>query len=130
MACHTNIRRSTGSEAVAPLIIGFSIATYHYHDAEIGGPLKGTLERYIQEGTFLLHKNGLPTEISNRLSALADLAPRFFAEQDYGRPRHQLLQPQRCNGMGGGVRSNLRSGVEQQNFAHCVSPLGETALIS
>ena len=33
-----------------------------------------TLGRYIQEGAFLLHQNRLPTEIANRLSALADLA--------------------------------------------------------
>ena len=67
-------------------------------------------------------------EVGHRLSALAELAPRFFAEQDYGRPRHQPLQPPRWNGKGRGVRSNLRSGVEQQSFAHSVWPHGALPL--
>ena len=70
-----------------------------------------TLERYSHEGTFQLHQNRIPAEIANRLSALADLAPRFFAEQDCGKLRHQLLHPPRCNVKGRGARSNVRSGV-------------------
>ena len=80
-----------------------------------------TLGRYIQEGTFRPHQNRLPAEIGNCLSALADLAQRFFAEQGNGKPRHQTLQPPRCNGKRGGVRSLLRSEVEQQSFANSVS---------
>ena len=83
-----------------------------------------TLDRYIQEGTFQLHQNRLPTEIANRLSALADLAPRFSPEQDCERPRHQPLQPPHCHGKDRGVHSVLRSGVEQRSFAHTVLPLG------
>ena len=82
-AFHTNITRSTGSEAVAQPIIGFSIATYHFYDAEVGGPLKEPLK-----DTFEKEQNRFPAQIANRLSSLADLAPRFFAEQDYGIPCH------------------------------------------
>ena len=87
-----------------------------------------TLERYIHVGTFLLHQNRLPTKIAHRLCALADLAPRFFAEKDDGRPRDQPQQPPRCKGKERGFRSNLLSGVEQQSFDHSVSPLGALPL--
>ena len=55
--------------------------------------------------------------------AVAELAPRSFAEQDYEESRHQPLQPPRCNGTSSGVHSVRRSGVEQRSFAHTVSPL-------
>ena len=44
-----------------------------------------TLERQIQEATFLLHQNQLSKEVTDRLSALAERSTRFFAEQDYER---------------------------------------------
>ena len=47
-----------------------------------------TLERCVQEGTFLLHRNGPSKEVAD-LRALAELAPRFFAEQDYRKVSHQ-----------------------------------------
>ena len=91
-----------------------------------------TLERYIyiyiQEGTFLFHQNQLSKEVADRLSALAELAPRFFAEQDYEESRHQPVQPPLCNGKGRGVHSALRSGVEQRSIAYTVSPLGALSL--
>ena len=40
-----------------------------------------TLGRYVQEGTSL-HPNWLSKECADRVRALAELAPRFFAEQD------------------------------------------------
>ena len=86
------------------------------------------LERNIQEGTFLLHQNHLSKVVADRLSALVELAPRFFAEQDYEGAHHQPLQPPRCNGKSRGVHSVLRSGFEQRSFALTVSPLG--ALLS
>ena len=72
-----------------------------------------TIERYIQEGTFLL-QNLISKEVADRLSALADLAPRFFAEHDYGESHHRHQQPPRCNGKCGEV--------------HSVSPLGALPL--
>ena len=60
-----------------------------------------TLERYIQQGTFLLR-------------ALADLAP-FLCKTGLRKA---------CRG----IRSFLRSGVEQQGFANSVSPLGALPL--
>ena len=83
-----------------------------------------TLERYVQEATFLLHQNRLSKEVTDRLPALAQLAPRFFAEQDHRESHHQPPQPPRCNGQGGEVYSVLCSGVEQRSFAHAVSPFG------
>ena len=47
------------------------------------------LERYVQEGTFLVHQNWLCKEVADRLRALAELAPRFFAAQDNRGSRHQ-----------------------------------------
>ena len=47
-------------------------------------------ERYVQEGTFLLH-NKPALQRGVRLRALAQLAPRFFAEQDYRESRLQAL---------------------------------------
>ena len=124
LACHVNITRSTDSEAVEPPIIGFNIAIYHSYDAEVGEPLKGPLKDTFKKGRFLLHQNQLSKEVADRPSVLAELAPRFFAEQDYEESRQQPLQPPRCNGKGRGVHSVLRSGVEQRSFAHTVSPLG------
>ena len=120
LACHINITRSTDSEAVGPPIIGFTVAIYHNYDAKVGEPLKGPHERYIQEGTFLLHQNQFSKEVADRLSA--ELAPRLFAEQDCGESRHQPLQPPRLQRKGRGVHFILRSGVDQRTFAHTVSP--------
>ena len=114
---------STGSEAVALLIIGFSFAIYHHHDADVGGPLKRPLN-----DTFMKAPSHFTKTNSPRLSALEDLAPRFLAEEDHGESSRRSQQPPHCNGKGRGVSSNLRSGVEQQSFAHSVSPLGALPL--
>ena len=76
----------------------------------------------------MLHQNRLSNEVAERLSALAELEPRFFAEQDYDESHHQRLQPPRCNGESRGVHSVLRSGVEQWSFVHTISPLGPLPL--
>ena len=109
LACHINITRFTGSDH-----------WLQYRDLPLlrrrgRWTSERTHERYIQEGTFLLHQNRLSTEIVNRLSALPDLALRFFAEQD------TVTERQR-------IRSVLRKGVEQQSFAHSVSPISEALL--
>ena len=87
-----------------------------------------TLERYIHEGTVPLHQSQLSKEVADRRSALAELAPRFFAEQDTDEAHHQPPLSPRCIGKGGGVHSVLRSGVEQRSFAHTVLPLGALLL--
>ena len=66
------------------------------------------LERYIQEVTFMLHQNQLSEEVAESLSALAELAPRFCAEQDFEGSHHQPLQPPGGNGKGTGVHAVLR----------------------
>ena len=63
-----------------------------------------------------------PSQCSRRARA------SFFVEQDYEGFHHQPPQPPRCNGMGRGVHSVLRGGVEQRRFAHTVSPLGALPL--
>ena len=70
---------------------------HHYRDLPLlrpGGRWTSarTLETYLQEGTFLLHQKQLSKEVADRL---AELAPRFFAEQDYEGSHHQPLQPPR-----------------------------------
>ena len=120
LACTINVTRSTDSEAVELPIVGFNIAIYLPLLRRRGRwTSEKTLERYIQEGSLLLHQN----RVANRLSALAELSPRFFAEQDYGESRHQPQHRSRCNGKCRGVHSVLRSGVDQPSFPHTVSPL-------
>ena len=63
-------------------------------------------------------------QVADQLRALAELAHRLFAEQDYRGSLRQPLQPPHCNGKRRGVHSDLRSSVEQQRFAHTVSLLG------
>ena len=105
------------------LIIGVKTATYHNYDADS----ERTLERYVQEGTSLLHQNPA-LQRSCRPSSCSRRARASFAEQDNRESRHQHLQPPRCNGKGRGIHSVLRSGVEQRSFAHAELSLG--ALLS
>ena len=81
-----------------------------------------TLERCVPEGAYLHHQNQLSREVADPLRALAELAPRFFAEEDNRVP--PPAQPPRCNGKGRGVHSVLRSDVGQRSFVHTVSSLG------
>ena len=83
---------------------------YHCYDAEVGGPLKEPSKDTFKKPT--LSKPAI--QRSCRVSRCSRRAPRFFAEQDYEGS--------------GGVHSVLRSGVEQINFAHTVSPLGALPL--
>ena len=113
---------STDSEAGALPILCRSIATVPLITHRGRWTSERTLERYIQEVTFLLHQNRHPTEIANRLSALA---PRVFAEKGPATiPCSHHFATERVEE----VRSNLRSGVEQQSFANSVSPLGALLL--
>ena len=58
---------------------------------------------------------------------ITNLAKQFWTfQQDHRKSRSQPLQAPRCNGRG--VHSVLRSGVEQQNFAHTVLLLGALPL--
>ena len=78
--------------------LGFTVSQNfpsHSYDAEAVGLLKKTFERDVQKGAFVLHQNRPSTEVADRLSALAELAPRFFAEEDYRKSHHQPLQPPR-----------------------------------
>ena len=81
-------------------------------------PLKGPLKDIFWKGRLCFTKTQLSKEVADRLSALAELAPRFFAKQDHEESRHQALQPPRCNGKSGGVHSVLRSGVQQRLCPH------------
>ena len=116
------------SEVVKLPIIGFNIVIHHNYDAEVGGPLRGPLKDTFKKRRFYISKNQISRKVADRLSALAELAPLFYAEQDFSKSRHQLLQPPRCIGKGRGVHSVLRSGVEQWSFAHTVLPLGASLL--
>ena len=80
LACYINITRSTGAEEVA---------LRHCYGAEVIGFLKGPSKDTFKKARSHFTKNRLPTEIANRPSALVDLAHRFFAEKDFGRPRHR-----------------------------------------
>ena len=70
-----NIARSTGSEAVAPPIIGFSIATCHYYDAEVVGPLKRPLKDTFKKARSLLHQNTAPPRRLRTVSVLSQISP-------------------------------------------------------
>ena len=54
---------STGSQAVASLIIGFSIGTYQYYDAEVGGPLKGPLNDTFKKARSYFTKTSSPRKL-------------------------------------------------------------------
>ena len=54
-----------------------------FDDAEVGGPQKEPLNVTFRMALPQFTKTRLSEKIANRLSALANLAPRFFAEQDY-----------------------------------------------
>ena len=67
-----SVTRSTAFAAVELLIIGVTIVTYHNYDAEAVGPLNCTI---------CSRRNVLTSSKPDRLSALAELAFRFFAER-------------------------------------------------
>ena len=67
LACHINITRSTDSEAVELPIVGFSIAIYHNYDAEVGGPLKGSLKDTSKKGCFHCIKTSSPKKLQTVL---------------------------------------------------------------
>ena len=56
-----------------------------------GGPLKGPLKDAFKKAHFHFTKTGSPKQFQTGSRALAELAPRFSAEQDF-RARRQLLQ--------------------------------------
>ena len=68
-----NITRSTGSEAMALPIIGFSIATYHNYDAEVGGPLKGPLTDTFKKARSNFIKTVSPRKLRT-VSALSQIS--------------------------------------------------------
>ena len=81
-----------------------------------------TSERILEKHS----RRDVSTSSKPVLQSSCRLAPRFFAEQDYGGPA--TLQPPHCDGKSRGVHSVLRSGVEQRSVAHTVSPLGALLL--
>ena len=87
-ACHISVTRFTAFAAVELLVIGFTQLRRRGRWTSTR-----TLERCVQEGTFLLHPSQLTKGVADRLRALAELAPGFFAAQDCGESHHQPLQP-------------------------------------
>ena len=73
-------------------IISFSIATYRRSRWTLS---KIPSRRYVPTSSKVASRN-----IVTHISALADLALRFFAEQDNGRPYHHLPQPPRSTEKG------------------------------
>ena len=71
--------------------IGSNTAICHSCDAGGGGPLKGPLKDAFKKAHFHFTKTGSPKQFQTGSRALAELAPRFSAEQDI-RARRQLLQ--------------------------------------
>ena len=63
----------------------------------------------------------LSKEVADRLRALAELAPRYFAAQVQ---RVVATSPYSHQEKGSGVHSVLRNGFEQRTFANTVLPLG------
>ena len=126
-ACHIKVTRSTDFEAVELAIIWLQYRDLPQLRRRGRWTCERTLERYVHAATFLLDQNRPSKEVADRLRALAELAPRFFAEKHH-RGSRQPPQPPRCNEKGREVHSVLRSGVEQRSFAHTVLPLGALLL--
>ena len=73
------------------------------------------LERYVQEGTFLLHQNGLSRE-ADGLRALGEFAPRSFAEQNYRKSNHHPVQPPRAAASSNKALHSNHSASRSVNF--------------
>ena len=116
---------STRSVAVALLIIGFSIATHHYYDAEVGGPLQRPSNDTFKKARSNFTTTGSPQKLqivsvlsqSSRLVSLQNKTTESPTTSAYN--HHVAREKIR------GVHSVLRSSVDQRSVAHTISPLGE-----
>ena len=74
---------------VALPIIGFSIATYHYYDAEVGGPLKGPSRDTFKKARFYFTNTGSPRKLRT-VSALSQIS-QLVSLQNLTTERHATI---------------------------------------